>query len=239
MNGRRQIFANIPPATKGLLIINIALFILTFLLEYSGIYLTGKLAIFYYKSELFEPYQIVTHMFMHGGFTHLFFNMYALWIFGQIIERSWNTKRFLIYYFVTGIGAVILHQFVTYFEYQSLVAGVSPEGVDLFNTINIKKAQAILMTPSVGASGAIFGVLLAFGMLYPNVELRILFIPAPVKAKYFVIGYAVIELFLGVSNFQWDNIAHYAHLGGMLFGFIFIKLWGKGSSSGGTTFRQY
>jgi membrane associated rhomboid family serine protease len=239
MNGRRQIFANIPPATKGLLIINIAMFIVTFLAESSGYFLTGKLAIFFFKSDFFEPYQIVTHMFMHGGFAHIFFNMYALWLFGQIIESRWGTKRFLIYYFVTGIGAVILHQFVTYLDYQSLVVGVSPEGLDLFNSTDIQKAQAIMMTPTVGASGAVFGVLLAFGMLFPNVELRLLFIPVPIKAKYFVIGYAVIELFLGVGDFQWDNIAHYAHLGGMLFGLIFILIWGKDSSSGGNFYRQY
>jgi membrane associated rhomboid family serine protease len=178
-------------------------------------------------------------MFMHGGPGHLFFNMYALWLFGQIIERKWGTKRFLIYYFVTGLGAVILHQFAMYLDYQSLVVGVSPEGRDLFNQIDLNKASIIVSTPTVGASGAIMGLLLAFGMLFPNVELQLMFIPIPIKAKYFVIGYAVLELFLGVSNFEWDNIAHYAHLGGMLFGFIFIKVWGKGDSSSGNIYRQY
>lgn len=239
MNARQSFLANIPPAVKGLLIINIAMFILTFLLESANIPMTGYLALFFFKSELFQPYQIITHMFMHGGLMHLVFNMYALWLFGQIIERKWGTKRFLIYYFVTGIGAVILHQFVMYLDYQSLVVGVSQEGKDLFNQVNIDNAEKIMFTPTVGASGAIMGVLLAFGMLFPNVELQLLFVPIPIKAKYFVIGYAILELFLGVSNFEWDNIAHYAHLGGMLFGFILIKLWGVVKPPGGNFYKEY
>ena len=244
MNRRRSILANIPPATKGLLIINIALFGITLLLEQTGIFLTGKLAVFYFESPFFQPYQIITHMFMHGGIAHLFFNMYALWLFGMIIERRWGSKRFLIYYFVTGVGALFLHQLVMYFDIQSMAVDISETGEKLFNNVDLPRIGDLYKTPTVGASGAIFGILLAFGMLYPNVELQLMFIPIPIKAKYFVIGYAVLELFLGVGNFEWDNIAHYAHLGGMIFGFIFIKIWGKdnssgGNSSGGNQYQQY
>ncbi len=240
MNGRRSILANIPPATMGLLIINIVMLVITQLLAYAQITnLNSHLGLFYFESEFFKPYQIVTHMFMHGGFMHLLFNMYALWLFGQVIEKVWGSKRFLIYYFVTGLGAAALHTFVNYLQYQSLVSGVSPDGVDMFNQIDLNQAASIMYSPTVGASGAVFGILLAFGMLFPNTELQLMFVPIPIKAKYFVIGYGVIELFLGVGNFEGDNIAHYAHLGGMLFGFILIKLWGKGNSSGGSYYQQY
>jgi membrane associated rhomboid family serine protease len=254
MNGRRQIFANIPPATKGLLIINIAMLILTELLSMGNIAdLRWNLGLFYFESEFFRPYQIITHMFMHGDLWHLFFNMYALWLFGQIIERNWGSKRFLIYFFVTGLGAAALHTLVNYFQINALAETMTAEQVNKVlsegGEILMRKKNWVdptmgaynlmINTMVLGASGAVMGVLLAFGMLYPNVELRLLFIPVPIKAKYFVIGYAVLELFLGVSNFQWDNIAHYAHLGGMLFGFIFIKLWGKDSSSGGNFYKQY
>jgi len=254
MNARRQIFANIPPATKGLLIINIVMLIITELLLRSNVVnLRWNLGLFYFDSDFFRPYQIITHMFMHGDFMHLIFNMYALWLFGQIIERKWGTKRFLIYYFVTGLGAAALHTLVNYFQLNSITENMSPEQIQFVIENGGKQAikglnwvdpqiggyNAILNFPTVGASGAVMGLLLAFGMLFPNVELRLMFIPIPIKAKYFVMGYAAIELFLGVGNFQWDNIAHYAHLGGMLFGLIFIKLWGKDSSSGGNFYQQY
>jgi len=254
MNGRRQIFANIPPATKGLLLINIAMLIITELLFMTKTAdIRGSLSLYYFDSEFFRPYQIITHMFMHANFWHLFFNMYALWLFGQIIERNWGSKKFLIYYFVTGLGAAILQTTVNYFQIHALadtmtieqINKVLTEGSKLYsegkNWIDPKLGgyNAMLNSSVLGASGAVMGVLLAFGMLYPNVELRLLFIPAPIKAKYFVIGYAVLELFMGVSNFQWDNIAHYAHLGGMLFGLIFILIWGKGGSSGGNFYKQY
>jgi len=240
MYGRKSILSNIPPAVKGLLIINIAMLVIAFLVgETSNIDLNRVLGLYFFKSELFQPYQIVTHMFMHGGLMHLVFNMYALWMFGQVIERVWGPKKFLIYYFVTGLGAVVLHSFVQYLQYQSLVTGVSPEGVDMFSQLNLKQAASIVFTPTVGASGAVFGILLAFGMLFPNIELQLMFVPVPIKAKYFVIGYGVIELFMGINNAESDNIAHFAHLGGMLFGFILIKLWGKGKGPNSNFYTQY
>ncbi|MCD4793765.1 MAG: rhomboid family intramembrane serine protease [Bacteroidales bacterium] len=254
MNGRRNILANIPPATKGLLIINIAMLVLTQLLAYAQVTdLNRQLGLFYFESEFFKPYQIITHMFMHGGFMHLLFNMYALWLFGQIIEKVWGSKRFLIYYFVTGLGAAALHTLVNYFQIESIISTMSPEqiefvlqngGKEAMKGLNWTDSQlggynGILNFPTVGASGAVFGILLAFGMLFPNTELQLMFIPIPIKAKYFVIGYGVLELFLGVGNFEGDNIAHYAHLGGMVFGFILIKIWGKGNSQGNNFYRQH
>ncbi len=240
MYGRQSMLSNIPPAVKGLLIINIAMLVITFLVgQTSNIDLNRVLGLYFFKSELFQPYQVVTHMFMHGGLMHLVFNMYALWLFGQVIERVWGPKKFLIYYFVTGLGAVVLHSFVQYLQYQSLVTGVSPEGVDMFSQLNLNLAASIVYTPTVGASGAVFGILLAFGMLFPNVELQLMFVPVPIKAKYFVIGYGVIELFLGINNAESDNIAHFAHLGGMLFGFILIKLWSKGKGPNSNFYTQY
>lgn len=254
MNGRRSILANIPPAVKGLLIINAGVFVLGYILSSTtNINLLRTLGLYYFSSDLFEPYQIVSHMFMHADFWHLLFNMYALWLFGQVIERVWGAKRFLIYYFITGFGAVIIHTLVKYFQYKSLTEGLSPEtinliineGIGVLNSGNnyidnqMGSLNLFLYFPTIGASGAVMGVLLAFGMLFPNVELQLLFIPIPFKAKYFVIGYAAIEMIYGVSNIPGDNIAHFAHLGGMLFGFILIKVWGKGNSSGGNHYQQY
>lgn len=233
---------NLPQAVKGLLIINIAVFVLSFIVEATmNIDLARVIGLYFYKSDLFKPYQIITHMFMHGGIMHLVFNMYALWMFGQIIERTWGAKKFLIYYFITGLGAVVLHTFVNYLQYQSITAGMSSETINMVlnegaNIISHNKnwtdpdvgALNLLMhIPTVGASGAIFGLLLAFGMLFPNIKLQLMFIPIPIKAKYFVMGYGAIELYMGVQNAAGDNIAHFAHLGGMLFGFILIKIWDK------------
>lgn len=243
MIGRGNSFMNnLPQAVKGLLIINIAVFVLSFIVEATmNIDLARVIGLYFYKSDLFKPYQIITHMFMHGGLMHLVFNMYALWMFGQIIERTWGAKKFLIYYFITGLGAVVLHTFVNYLQYQSITDGMSSETINMVlnegaNIISHNKnwtdpdvgALNLLMhIPTVGASGAIFGLLLAFGMLFPNIRLQLLFIPIPIKAKYFVMGYGAIELYMGVQNAAGDNIAHFAHLGGMLFGFILIKIWDK------------
>ncbi len=252
--GRSSFLSNIPPAVRVLLIINVAMLVLTWLLEYLRIAnLTDTLGLYYFSSELFRPYQIITHMFMHGGFMHLFFNMYALWLFGQVIEQVWNSKRFLIYYFITGLGAALLHTLVNYFQLHSIAAEMSPEQINevLQNGASaalqnknyiyepLSSYNAILNFPTVGASGAVFGILLAFGMLFPNAPLQILFFPVPIKAKYFVIAYGVLELGLGINNAEGDNIAHFAHLGGMIFGFIMIKIWGKGKPQGGNFYREY
>ncbi len=243
MIGRGNSFLNnLPQAVKGLLIINIAIFALSFIIEATmNIDLARVIGLYFYKSDLFKPYQIITHMFMHGGLMHLVFNMYALWMFGQVIERVWGAKKFLIYYFVTGFGAVVLHTFVNYLQYQSITAGMANEtiqmvlneGADIIShnknwtDPDVGALNLLMHIPTVGASGAIFGLLLAFGMLFPNIRLQLMFIPVPIKAKYFVMGYGAIELYMGIQNAAGDNIAHFAHLGGMLFGFILIKIWNK------------
>jgi membrane associated rhomboid family serine protease len=261
---RAPLFGGLPPVIKNLLIINILVFILDFLLKNSGIDLTQLLALHNIASPYFKPFQFITYMFMHGGISHIFFNMFGLVMFGKILEQVWGAKRFLIYYFVTGVGAAVLHSFVNYLSLQSLHSDIiafintpSPdvllhivrenlgqptawvndflssysmnpnnqqyinEGIKLVNQIyNIN-----VNIPTVGASGAVFGVLLAFGMLFPNTQLMLLIPPIPIKAKYFVIIYGAIEFFGAVMQQQGDNIAHFAHLGGMLFGYILIKYW--------------
>jgi membrane associated rhomboid family serine protease len=188
-------------------------------------------------------------MFMHGNFMHIFFNMFALWMFGTSIERIWGAKRFLIYYLVTGFGAFLLHYAVVAFQIQQLLPEVRPEmlmeikeqGLGYLqsnrNYTNPKLAELNLLynIPVVGASGAVFGILLAFGMMFPNTRLMLIFFPVPIKAKYFVIGYGAIELFSGIANRPGDNVAHFAHLGGMLFGYLLIKYWNK--NQGNSSFR--
>lgn len=232
----------IPPVVKNLIIINVLMFLATYIMEMQGIRLSGILGLHFIVSPSFEPYQIISHMFMHGGFTHLLFNMYALWMFGRILEGTWGPKRFFIYYFVTGIGAAVLHTFVNFIEYQSVISKMNPEQIDLvmqqgadiwiqgknFTDPLMGKLNLLLNIPTVGASGAVFGVLLGFGMLFPNTELRLLFPPIPIKAKYFVMGYGLIELYLGLAR-PGSNIAHFAHLGGMLFGYLLIRYWNKNS----------
>jgi len=202
-----NIFANIPPAVKGLLIINVLLYALDALFSFFDLFLAQELGLFYFGSPFFKPYQLVTHLFMHGSLFHLFFNMYALWMFGKILEFKWGANRFLIYFFVTGLGAAILHNMVIAWQF------AETQNIDL------------LRIPVIGASGAVFGLLLAFGMLFPNVKLMLIFIPIPIKAKYFVIMYGLTELYMGFAQYSGDNIAHFAHLGGMIFGFILLKIW--------------
>ncbi len=240
MQNFRPSINTIPPVVKNLIIINALMLFATYVLEMKGINLAKILGLHYYQSPDFRPYQIVTHMFMHGGLMHLVFNMFALWMFGRVLESVWGPKRFFIYYFVTGLGAAVLHTFVNFLEFQHLAGKMSPEdvqmvlsqGTEIFNQgKNFSDAAAgklnlLLNVPTVGASGAVFGILLGFGMLFPNTELMLLFPPIPIKAKYFVIGYGAIELFSGIAN-PGDNIAHFAHLGGMLFGFIMIKYWNR------------
>lgn len=213
----------LPTVVKNLLIINGLFFLATLVFEKQfGINLSFKLGLYYPASESFRPYQLVTHFFMHGSFMHLLSNMFALWMFGSNIENVWGPKRFLFFYFFTAFGAALLHMAVNFFLlYQISLAGagISPD--------QFYAQQIIYGVPVVGASGAVFGVLLAFGMMFPNTELLMLFFPVPIKAKYFVALYGLMELYLGFENMQGDNIAHFAHLGGMLFGFILIKIWNK------------
>ncbi len=237
-------FSNITPVVKKLLGLNIAVLILGYVYStFSHVDATSIIGLYYPRSLAFQPFQIVTHMFMHAGILHLFFNMYALWIFGQILERTWGGKRFLIYYLTTGLGAALLHLLVIHFRVESIINQMSPLEIQTVLKDGLKynfKAELVplmaqldnmINVPTVGASGAVFGVLLAFGMYYPNIELFLFFIPIPIKAKYFVIGYGAIELINGITNTPGDNVAHFAHLGGMLFGFILIKIWQKSNSN--------
>lgn len=225
----------IPRITRYILLINIAFFVITFILKVFNIDVIEYLAVFPIQSPFFRPYQVVTHMFMHGGFAHLFFNMFALYMFGIVLENIWGEKRFLIYYFVCGIGAVAVNMLVQYFQLQHLgleaVTAVGSEYYISFKSvadkINAESINAILRTPTVGASGAVYGLLLAFAIYFPNAPMYIMFIPIPIKAKWLIIGFFIIELSLGIFNGSNDNIAHFAHLGGMLFGLIFIFLWKK------------
>lgn len=229
------------PVVKNLLIINVIFFIMTYVILSVFHYdITKDLGLYFIKSDNFRPYQFITHMFMHGNFGHLFFNMFALWMFGKNIEVVWGPKRFLIYYFVTGLGAAAFHTLVNYISYSSNLNMLTEEqmqyiytnGPDLwlsgqtFTIESMKKIHILLNVPTVGASGAVFGLLLAFGMLFPNALIYVYF-AIPLRAKYFVLLYGLLELYAGVLNQQGDNIAHFAHLGGMIFGLLFILLWKK------------
>jgi len=229
----------IPPVVKNLIIINVLMLLATYVLGMKGIDLGNILGLHYIQSPDFRPYQLVTHMFMHGGLMHLVLNMFALWMFGRVLESVWGPKRFFIFYFVTGLGAAAFYSLVNFIEFQYFSSKMPPEmvqtvmsqGAEILNqgknyTGLAGKLNLLLNVPTVGASGAVFGILLGFGMLFPNTELMLLFPPIPIKAKYFVMGYGAIELFSGIAN-SGDNIAHFAHLGGMLFGFILIKYWNK------------
>ncbi len=238
----RPSFNTIPIVVKNLIIVNALLLLATFVLEQMGINLYAILGLHFPLSEKFRLHQIFTHMFMHGGIWHLFFNMFALYMFGRVLESVWGPKRFLTFYLVTGIGAAFLHTAVNYFEYARTSAQLTPEqiayvkdtGYEIwaqgknFTEGSLGKLNMILNTPTVGASGAVFGILLGFGMLFPNTQLMLLFPPIPIKAKYFVIGYGALELYLGFSQ-PGSNVAHFAHLGGMLFGYFMIKYWNKNS----------
>jgi len=224
---------HIPPVVKNLLIINVIFFAATFMFKDSqgGYLLVEKLSVFYFDSPFFKIWQPITYMFMHspGTFMHIFFNMFALYMFGGVLESRWGAKRFLNFYLITGLGALALQWAVQAFEvYQ--IAGTAMPGQALYHLQNLTEAQVqtligIYNGPMLGASGAVFGLLVAFGMLYPNTELYILFIPVPIKAKYIIPVYILFELSMGVARVQGDSVAHYAHLGGALIGFILVKLW--------------
>jgi membrane associated rhomboid family serine protease len=217
-------FANMPPVVKNLLIINIICFLPSAF--YSHNFADAMFGVYYFASPLFKPWQPITYMFMHGGWAHIFFNMFALYSFGGIVEYVMGSKRFLAFYFICGIGALVLQMLVQAYEVHALVGSFTVP-IDFKSTDQaiITKLQDILFVPMVGASGAIFGLLIAFGMIYPNAELMILFIPVPVKAKYIIPVYVLIELSLGVGQFGGDNVAHFAHLGGAILGFILVKAW--------------
>ena len=220
---------NIPVVTKNLLIINILVFIATYVVRGMNIDLNDILGLHFFLASDFRIWQFFTYMFMHGGFTHILMNMFMLWMFGMVVENVWGPKKFLFYYIVCGVGAGLCQELAQYGTY--LVEGLANfESVKIGTTV-LPMDVYLNMMNTVGASGAIYGVLLAFGMLFPEERMFIIPIPVPIKAKWIIMGSIVVELFsaIGTSN---DGVAHLAHLGGMLFGFILIRYWKKHPYSG-------
>jgi membrane associated rhomboid family serine protease len=216
--GRGGLLAGMPAAVKNIIIINVIVMLMTSLKEN---FMYETFALFYPTSPFFHWWQPVTHMFMHGGFWHLIFNMYTLSIFGSVLERVWGTKKFLLFYFVTGLGAALIHTGVEWLQMQSWLSQAAEGSTAAMTSIHLLK-----MTPTVGASGAIYGVLMGYAMLYPDTVLSLLIPPISLKAKWFVLIFAAIELFTGVTG-TGGNIAHFAHLGGLIFGFLLIWYWKK------------
>jgi membrane associated rhomboid family serine protease len=215
-----------PPVVKNILIINVLVFIaqLTFK-NNPDIRIENMFALHDVHSIYFKPHQLLTYMFLHGGYDHIFFNMFAVWMFGRTLENVWGSKRFLIFYLVTGIGAGLLHLIVLYFEMEPIM--------DIYHMLPPDQQASLVVDPdfkvnvaTLGASGAVFGCLAAFGYLFPNSMIYIYFL-LPMKAKWFVLLYAGMELFLSIRNSAGDNVAHFAHLGGAITGFILVFFWNK------------
>jgi len=225
---RQSPFANLTPVTKNLLIINLICFIPYIVLSpdsYNNLVIP-HVGLYYFNSPNFKVWQILTYMFFHGGWMHILFNMFALFSFGPILEYAIGPKRFFNLYFICGIGAALIQMLVQAVEVHSIIGSFTWNGdLNGLDQLGYDKLMAIYQGPTVGASGAIFGLLVGFGMLYPDLELMIMFIPVPVKAKYIIPVYILIEIFLGFGQFAGDNVAHFAHLGGALLGFILIKYW--------------
>ena len=241
MLNNNSFMRNMPPVTLNLIIINTLLLFAGFVMQRSGVNLDYILGLHYFEASKFNAVQLVTYMFLHANISHLFFNMFSLFMFGSTLERVWGGKKFLIYYVVTGLGAAITQEFVWWLQVRDVL---SHEMLNIGTGVITRQQFILEYMPNylnnafltIGASGAVFGILLAFGMLFPNVSLFLMFLPVPIKAKYFVIGYGILELFLGISNRSGDNIAHFAHLGGMIFGFILIKIWKKQDFNNGKYF---
>ncbi len=224
----------ITPVTKNLIIINILVYFGTVVAMRYGIDLSNYLGLHFFLAKDFNPAQLITYMFMHGSFTHIFFNMFAVFMFGRILEQIWGPRRFLFYYIACGIGAGLVQEVVQYISYATTYG--HSEFIDI-GTAVLTKADYMNLLTTVGASGAVYAILLAFGMLLPNERLFIFPLPFPIKAKYFVAGYAAIELYAGLSNNPADNVAHFAHLGGMIFGLILIIYWKKKRNQNGTYYN--
>lgn len=216
-------FQQTTPIVLNLIIINVLVFLAQMALgSNNGIDTAGDLfALHHYKSTYFKPYQIVTHMFMHAGFFHLFFNMFALWMFGTMVERSWGPKKFITFYLICGLGAALTQMGSYMHDYWKIdQMDLSAENYDQYQ-------QVLRQAYTVGASGAIMGVLVAFGYLFPNTQLFIMPIPFPIKAKWAITGIVALDVFGGVVKVQGDNVAHFAHLGGAIIGFLLVLYWNK------------
>lgn len=216
--GRRGLFSSVPAAVRNIIFINALVMVMTMLNQE---FMYEHFALFYPTSPFFHWWQPLTHMFMHGGFWHLFFNMYTLYIFGSILERVWGARKFLIFYFVTGLGAALVHTGVEWLQMHNWIGQAAEGSIAAQASIH-----ALKMTPTVGASGAIYGVLMGYAMLYPDSILTLIFPPVSLKAKWFVLIFAAIELLTGITG-TGGGIAHFAHLGGLIFGFILIRFWKK------------
>lgn len=214
---RGGFLSSLPPAIKNIIIINILVMVM---MELKELFMLEHFALFYPTSPFFKFWQPVTYMFLHGGWFHLFFNMYSLLIFGSVLERVWGTKKFILFYFVTGIGAAVFHIGVQWAQMHLMMSTAGPEHVQSV----LSSIQALKCTPTVGASGAIYGILMGYAMLYPDSVLTLIFPPVSLKAKWFVLIFAGIELLMGVFGTS-DGVAHFAHLGGLVFGFVLIMIW--------------
>lgn len=229
---------NLTPVVKNLLIINVIFYVASLFFEAQGIDLSNILGAHYFDSPKFGIWQPITYMFMHASPMHIFFNMFGLFTFGPILENHWGSKRFINFYLMTGLGALFLQWGVQAFELYQLTGHLLNPGnlpldllaegrynPELFSEQTSRELRSIYFGTMVGASGAVFGIMTAFAVLYPNMELMLMFIPVPIKAKYFITGYIVIELVSGVSKIEGDSVAHFAHLGGALVGYILVKIW--------------
>jgi membrane associated rhomboid family serine protease len=211
----------LPPITKNLLIINVLCWMGTMALYKYGIDLHKLCGLHFFLAPDFHIWQLVTYQFLHEGFTHLFLNMFAVWMFGRIMEMQWGSNRFLMFYLICGIGAGLTQELFQFVQYEITLSGIDPVTPEVVHALRVYM-NAIL---TVGASGAVYGILLGYGMTFPENQLFIIPIPFPIKAKWLVVGYVVIELVLGLKNSAADNVAHFAHLGGMLAGFLMILYW--------------
>ena len=220
---------NLPPITKNLLIINVLCYFGIIVARRYGLDLDSVLGLHFFLASDFKLYQLFTYMFMHANLEHILFNMFAVWMFGRTLEMVFGSKRFLTYYLVCGIGAGIVQEVIQYVFYATEL--VRYDSVNIGVEI-VPMAEYLNLMTTVGASGAVYGILLAFGMLFPNSQMFVFPLPFPIKAKFFVIGYALIELFLGLGQ-TGDGVAHFAHLGGMIFGFLLIMYWRKKSKNNG------
>ena len=224
----------IPVITRNLLIINFIAFIAMYVLGGLGIDLTAICGLHFFMSSDFHLYQIITYMFMHANFTHIFFNMFMLWMFGVVVERVWGPRKFLFYYLSCGIGAGLFQELAQFIQFYVISSDAGFTFTQL-HQVALANNVALSNWTTVGASGAIYSLLLAFGMMFPNAMIYFYFL-IPIKAKWFVIGYAVIELITGLTGV--DNVAHFAHLGGMLFGLFLILYWKKNPAGPNKNFRK-
>lgn len=240
MNQGSSFLGRIPVVTKNLLIINVLMLLASTVFASKGIDLNQWLGLQYWQGSKFNVAQLITYMFLHDGFTHLFFNMFSLFMFGELLERVFGSRRFLFYYISCGIGAAIVQELVWWLTWENTFVLVDAQGL-----VAMQGTEAVAYGVehgmldgffnsmiTIGASGAVFGILLAFGMTFPNLPLYLMFIPIPIKAKWMVLGYGAIELFFGISGFQ-ASVAHFAHLGGMIFGFLLLLYWKKKGVIGG------